>query len=570
MIAAIYARKSTDQSTVADEAKSVTRQVEHASTFAIEHGWAVDERFIFVDDGISGAEFENRPGFVRLMASLGSKRQKPPFQVLIMSEESRLGREQFEVGYALKQIVQAGVRLFFYLERRERTLNSPIEKAMLSLQAMSDEMEREKARQRALDVSFGKARAGHVTGGKVFGYDNLRVGGHVERRINEAEAAIVGRVFELAAAGHGSRHIAHLLNEQHVPTPRAQRGRPNGWDHGTIRAVLERPLYRGVIEYGKTRKRDTWGRKRITARAVSDLVRIEKPELRIIPEALTAEVDSIRGDRRERYLRSNDGRLLGRPVLRKYLLSGMLRCPCGANFEAQKSPHGMRTGLVYVCSAHRRKGAAICANGLALPIDETDDRVLGVIEGEVLTPAFIERVLDTVFVPDAVNRAALEAEGHELERQVVNLTTAVKAGGDIPALVEELKRTNARLVDVRRRLEPREHQDREQLRRALDQRVTEWRQVLRDNPAQGRQVLHHVIGPIMLWLGNAEDLAVADAADPRDRRGKENLTAADVRWTADTKTAGLLAGMGVVQQVASPQGMEDFYTLVGSALRRAA
>jgi hypothetical protein len=31
MIAAIYARKSTEQNSVADEAKSVTRQVEHAS-----------------------------------------------------------------------------------------------------------------------------------------------------------------------------------------------------------------------------------------------------------------------------------------------------------------------------------------------------------------------------------------------------------------------------------------------------------------------------------------------------------------------------------------------------------
>jgi hypothetical protein len=34
MIAAIYARKSTDQSAVADEAKSVTRQIDHATAYA--------------------------------------------------------------------------------------------------------------------------------------------------------------------------------------------------------------------------------------------------------------------------------------------------------------------------------------------------------------------------------------------------------------------------------------------------------------------------------------------------------------------------------------------------------
>ena len=34
MIAAIYARKSTDQTGMADEAKSVTRQIEHAKAYA--------------------------------------------------------------------------------------------------------------------------------------------------------------------------------------------------------------------------------------------------------------------------------------------------------------------------------------------------------------------------------------------------------------------------------------------------------------------------------------------------------------------------------------------------------
>src|SRR5262245_65832879 len=104
MIAAIYARKSTDQN-VADEEKSVTRQVELARAYAARKGWTVDDAHVYTDDGISGAEFLKRPGFLRLMNAL-----KPwaPFQVLVMSEESRLGREQIETAYALKQIITAG------------------------------------------------------------------------------------------------------------------------------------------------------------------------------------------------------------------------------------------------------------------------------------------------------------------------------------------------------------------------------------------------------------------------------------------------------------------------------
>ena len=70
MIAGVYASKSTDQSMVADESKSVTRQIEHARAYALRKGWAVNKAYVFVDDGVSGAEFANRPGFVRLMNAL--------------------------------------------------------------------------------------------------------------------------------------------------------------------------------------------------------------------------------------------------------------------------------------------------------------------------------------------------------------------------------------------------------------------------------------------------------------------------------------------------------------------
>src|SRR5438093_10573228 len=100
---------------------------------------------------------------------------RPPFQVLIMSEESRVGREAIETAYALKQLVTAGVRVFFYLEDRERTLESPTDKVMLSLTTFADELEREKARLRVTDAMMRKARAGHSCGGSCFGYDNVPV-----------------------------------------------------------------------------------------------------------------------------------------------------------------------------------------------------------------------------------------------------------------------------------------------------------------------------------------------------------------------------------------------------------
>jgi DNA invertase Pin-like site-specific DNA recombinase len=159
IVAAIYARKSTDQVGVSDENRSVARQVEHAKAYAVRKGWAVAQTHVYSDDGISGAEFVKRPGFLRLMNAL---KPRPPFQMLIMSEESRLGREQIETAYALKQIMDAGVRVFFYLEDRERTLDNALDKMMLSLTNFAAEMEREKASQRTHDAMLRKAKAQQV------------------------------------------------------------------------------------------------------------------------------------------------------------------------------------------------------------------------------------------------------------------------------------------------------------------------------------------------------------------------------------------------------------------------
>jgi DNA invertase Pin-like site-specific DNA recombinase len=112
--AAVYARKSNDQN-LPDVEKSVTRQVERATAYAARKGWTVDPEQVYVDDGVSGAEFGvKRSGFLALMNAL---KPRPPFQVLIVMDQSRLGRSLDEVPFALKRITDAGVRIFLLPDR---------------------------------------------------------------------------------------------------------------------------------------------------------------------------------------------------------------------------------------------------------------------------------------------------------------------------------------------------------------------------------------------------------------------------------------------------------------------
>jgi hypothetical protein len=76
MIAAIYARKSTDDSDKNKEARSTTRQIERGTEYAQAKGWMVDPRYVFVDDAVSGDEWKHRPGWNALIAALDPR---PPF-----------------------------------------------------------------------------------------------------------------------------------------------------------------------------------------------------------------------------------------------------------------------------------------------------------------------------------------------------------------------------------------------------------------------------------------------------------------------------------------------------------
>jgi len=216
MKAAIYARKSTEDNDREDTNKSITRQVEHARAYAVKKGWEVDDEFIFVDDGISGAEYQNRPGFLRLLNNLKH------FDVLVLSESSRLGRDMTRNASSIVDIIESGVRIFYYLTDEEEKADTPEQKIMMTLRSYASEVERQKASQRARDALERKAKNGYNAGGAVYGYDNVpffatspdgkQVKSHTEYRINPQQAEIIRNIFTMYAAGYGHATVAKTLN----------------------------------------------------------------------------------------------------------------------------------------------------------------------------------------------------------------------------------------------------------------------------------------------------------------------------------------------------------------------
>lgn len=518
MIAAVYARKSTEQAGLADDQKSVARQIEHATAYATRKGWHVSPETIFVDDGISGAEFANRPGFLRLMNTL---KPRPAFQVLVMSEESRLGREAIETAYALKQIVTAGVRVFFYLEDRERTLDSPTDKIMLSLTAFADELEREKARQRTFDAMSRKARAGHVTGGRTFGYDNIDVPGptgersHVIHQINETQAAAIRRIFELAAEGHGLKAITKALNLAGIPSPRPQRGRPAAWAPGSVREVLYREQYRGRRIWNKTRKRDRWGQHRQHDRPASEWMAIDLEALRVVPEALWNAAHDCMKARAETYgkfRRGETGGLSdGRGVRVKYFLTGFAECAqCRGSMQVvSRRKTGRERRYRYTCATYWNRGACICGNGRTVEMTVADHAVHELLANEVLRPSLVERALDRAIEQLEILKSAEHTPGSQREAvmrrlaaidlELANLSDTAARGGAVPAILsalqtrdEERRRLMTELETLgQARSAPLEKPA--ALRRQLRALLDDWSGLLTENVAEARPLLSRVL-----------------------------------------------------------------------------
>ena len=195
-----------------------------------------------------------RPGYLALMNAL---RPHPPFQVLIVMEQSRLGRSLDEVPYALKRITDAGVRVFCYLTDSEVKRDSAADKFMIHAIAFVDDMAREQSREGTRDALRRKVERGHVAGGTVYGYRNVRMNGHVERMIVPEEAEVLRRIFREIAAGHGYVRIARHLNVDGVPAPWRR-----AWVAASIRAMVFRDLYRGQLVWGRTRWVHAGGTKR--------------------------------------------------------------------------------------------------------------------------------------------------------------------------------------------------------------------------------------------------------------------------------------------------------------------
>ena len=178
---------------------------------------------------------KKRPGLAALLDAALTKPR--PFDVLVIMNQSRLARRQRYAVDLVHDLTDAGVRIFHYQTGLERKMDTASDRFMVSVDGFSDESYRESIRITTRETMRRKAERGEVAGGKVYGFDNHRtLMGYVERLLNEQQATVLRRVFEMTAAGYGLVRIAKTFNRDGIPEPAfTDSGSRSSTCHGCLR-----------------------------------------------------------------------------------------------------------------------------------------------------------------------------------------------------------------------------------------------------------------------------------------------------------------------------------------------
>ncbi len=421
---AAYARFSSD----AQREASLEDQLRNCREYATRQGWPAPEAF--TDAAMTGSRAD-RPGYLRLLARAGE------FDVLLVDDLTRLSRDNVEVQRVLRRLKFAGVRVIALADgydsaREDAKLNA-------GLRGLMGELYLDDLAKKTHRGLKGRALKGASAGGLPYGYRVTETG---KRAIDEAQAAVVRRIFAEFAAGQSPRAIAAGLNRDGVPSPRG-----STWALTAIRAdvrrgigILGNPIYIGRQIWNRSQwvKHPETGRRVRQERSESEWIVREHPELAIVTQAAW---DAV-----QRRLKPRTGAYRGRPA--SHLLSGILRCgECGG-------PMVIIDRYRYGCG--RAKDRGTCSSTLRFRRDDAERQLLAGVRHELLSEAGF-RAFQAAAIEKMRKRApdagALQREVDRLEREHGNVLAAIRAGIITPSTKAELERLEAAVVEARRAVE---------------------------------------------------------------------------------------------------------------------
>lgn len=310
MIIAAYIRVSTDEQTELSPAS----QLEKIREYAASHDMDLPDEFIFSDEGISGRDYKNRPGFLRMISVA---EQKPrPFEAVVVWKFSRFSRST-EDSAMFKGLLKKKCKI----DVLSVTEQIPEGELGEIVERLIEWMDQYYSRRLSEEVHRGMESAvnrGYPVSIAPFGYVIPRVVDGEKKQhelvIDETKANYVRMMYDDFEAGLGTREIAQKLNALGVKTNRG-----GLWENRTVEDILRNKTYVGFVHWnpkGKTRRNYD----------CEDVIYTKGTHIPIISDEQFERVQLILQKKKTIYKKYSRGQ-----GSQPYMLHGLVKCSaCGA------------------------------------------------------------------------------------------------------------------------------------------------------------------------------------------------------------------------------------------------
>ena len=321
----VYIRLSREDDDKVYESESITNQKSLLLQYAKENNLRIYD--IYIDDGYSGTNFD-RPEFKRLINDIELKK----INMVITKDMSRLGRDYIGTGELVeKYFPEHNVRYIAVTDNIDTYLDST-NNDIAPFKAIMNDFYAKDISKKIRSSLKAKMKDGKFVGGRApYGYDkDPNDKNHLI--INEEQALIVKRIFEMSLNGLSFYHIADILTNEHIKTPASyyefkwcgHNYHYNRWHAKTISDILTNRMYTGDLVQNR-RNKVNYKVKKIVKNDSNNYIIVENTHEAIIDKEIFEEVQKI--------IPKNVGR---KEKKENHLLDGLLYCgDCGHRISVQ-------------------------------------------------------------------------------------------------------------------------------------------------------------------------------------------------------------------------------------------
>lgn len=307
--AVIYARCSTEEESQKDALK---KQVEEGKNCIRDNGWILTDVYV---ESRSGTTTKGRSEYNRLYEDLASDQ----FDIIVIKSQDRLMRNTKDWYLFVDRLLTEQKKLYIYIEKKFYTTDDALITGIKAI--LAEEYSRELSKKiNNAHRNRQKHNGPVVLTSNTYGYRKMPDKSVV---VVEEEAKIKRRMYELCAAGFGSRTIASMLKEEGIVN---RNGKP--FTDSAILRMIHNPLNKGMVVMN--RRHYDFESKRTMEVPVEEQYVYKNKVPPIVPEELWEIANQEIEKRAERINRTGEkkrGRYKGKSQISGKLFCGICKSP---------------------------------------------------------------------------------------------------------------------------------------------------------------------------------------------------------------------------------------------------